>query len=729
MQIGEALNFGNPNEIITVRLKNGSQISAIAANVINSTKVLVAGNRVWSETSPQNVLDLVSIRKIVEDKTEQEEELTQVFLPFQVLFIDPELGVGLGGDRPQINLDDFQGSIIIGGINNLGSKQFLSVWEREDCNIIVNKNLSPSFNQLPEDFCPLPEALWLGAGYLTTPLLRAETPETTPIIEETGEALPSFVDIPPYPIYINPTAVREGTRIESRQTDDGKYKFFQEESWDYVHATRGNSGGTPDPSYVAGGFTGNCYGGAGIAFVYDFYRDTSFDYSKKLNWSAELDVQIWWNNRAYTGTRKETYSETQTLAQTPALMNAFYSIYCQILFAGSFGTGFGVWRTGTVRSFFTGEEIVTKRDYTRTVDEQLVHPVTLAQTVINLEKSQENYTETATLTMPKANWVVPSGVYGYDYEVEGEEIKTSQKLTDINMRNYQPLLLSGNGNQSLYLAEAKTSKVTVEEYKQSPVKKIMRNYTTYPVIQKNWIITTIAQIEETRELRFTDNTTTFALPLDNSFYFSSSRSLSAPSLGQFTLQNDDDTPIFSGSIQYIKSYIEVEDKSHPHDHFKTYSDVVTEAIPFWENIVGNLVYVSTGERRFTGTITGIDYEDNPNPELEIDIIRSINSLTISLVREEEYTGGNPNSLEVYPQDNLSQRIYGILNSSDRNYCNLVNSTIYYSKSVASRLEQNQQSTEVYQIVGDRIIQLPNQGGGFIPVEDSSRVLGISYFPS
>ncbi len=151
-------------------------------------------------------------------------------------------------------------------------------------------------------------------------------------------------------------------------------------------------------------------------------------------------------------------------------------------------------------------------------------------------------------------------------------------------------------------------------------------------------------------------------------------------------------------------------------------------IPFWYDLVDRLVFVLALERRYTGTIVDVDYDDNPNPDLEIDIIRTINSITLELISEEDYPMAEPNTYEVYPQDNATSRIFKLLNSDERNYCNLVGNTIYYSKSVLTRLDAVEQTAEVFQVLNDSIVQLNSETGGFVPVSGSDRVLGISYRP-
>ena len=102
--LGTALSYGNTDDRITVKLSNGQTVQAIAANVINSSRVLVLkeGQKyyAWGETPPQKVLRNSEGVQIVPIVQEEEEEIIAV-LPFQVLFTP---NAQLGGDRNQLNL-------------------------------------------------------------------------------------------------------------------------------------------------------------------------------------------------------------------------------------------------------------------------------------------------------------------------------------------------------------------------------------------------------------------------------------------------------------------------------------------------------------------------------------------------------------------------------------------------------------------------------------------------
>ena len=101
---------------------------------------------------------------------------------------------------------------------------------------------------------------------------------------------------------------------------------------------------------------------------------------------------------------------------------------------------------------------------------------------------------------------------------------------------------------------------------------------------------------------------------------------------------------------------------------------------------------------------------------------------MQLISVEDYPMTEPDRYELYPQDDATRRVFNILNSDGRNYCNLVGNFIYYAKNVVTRLEQSQQTAEVFQILDDKIIQLEPETGTFIPVSGSEEVLGISYYP-
>ena len=721
MKVGQALTFVNTGEIVTVKLPDGTNIVALAGNVINSSKVLLAGGYAWSETSPLNVLQSTELHRY-EDRIREEDEDVAI-LPFQVLFLSDE-GVWLGGDRPQVLITNYELPVTNGGINNLGNLDFLAVWEQEDCNVIQTKNFSSLINSIASSFCPLPSAFWIGAGILTTEIQRAEVPEVNPVVVETGESWPTGAKVPPYPIFYSPNADRQGTKRETKITEDGLYNYSQQEQWDYQQIA---TGGSPNQDPFTAILPLCDFTTSGTTYAAEFARHTQFDYSQTITESFLGDVRVWWNNRSYVTTRVENYDETYTLVQSPAsfLSTTYYA--CTEIYSIPGFPGFGLyqWIGGSTYAQFTGETTTITRSYTKTVNEELEHPISQVELRVTSYNLSEEYNENSTLIYPSENWTLPQGVYGYDFEVQGQEQKTISHNTDTVEKKSEPLLLSISGVEALFFEQQDDTLNQKLEQKTSSISKILRDNTTGALVPSSWTVTTIIDKVEARHLVYTDGNNVFHLPIDTSFHFTVNNSRYSPGLGRFTLLREDGTPITQGSLQYFTHYREEKNRI---TNSIEYYDTVGNNIPFWYDLVDRLVFVLALERRYTGTIVDVDYDDNPNPDLEIDIIRTINSITLELISEEDYPMAEPNTYEIYPQDNATSRIFKLLNSDERNYCNLVGNTIYYSKSVLTRLDAVEQTAEVFQVLNDSIVQLNSETGGFVPVSGSDRVLGISYRP-
>ncbi|MDJ0689225.1 MAG: hypothetical protein QNJ41_12010 [Xenococcaceae cyanobacterium MO_188.B32] len=738
MKIGEALDLGNTGELITVKLPNGRHIIAIAGNVINSTKVLVAGGYALCETSPEKVLEFLAAQRF-EDFPQEEEEEEVVILPFQVLFISEE-AVWLGGDRSQLQLTDYLLQLTTGGINNLGQLSFLAVWEQSDCNIIQNKDFAPTINVVNEDYCPLPAAFWIGSGILTTPIQREEIPEIEPVVVETGSTLPPWVKIPPYPVFFLPDNTRVGTKTETKvqarsqagetpagsPDETGKYNYSQREEWDYRQAS---VGGSPNQDPYTAILPACDFFTSGTTYAANFDRNTRFDYSKTITEAFLGDIRVWWNNQPYVTTRNENYDETYTLEQTPALFQATTYYACQTISPGIPGfeafTGVYQWVGGSTFANFTGETTTVTRSYTKIISEELNRPVNRVELRITNYELREEYNETSVLVYPSENWTLPQGVYGYDFEVQGEETKTITHDLDTLNEEVSPLLLSGAGVEAVLLSQKLEVRSQKLENKTSSISKILRDNTTSALIPSNWMIVTNVERVYEQHMLYLDGESSFALPIDRSFHIVVDDSRFTPDLGYFTLQKEEGASLLLSSLEYITAYREEKNRI---TNTTDYYEVEKTAIPFWENLEGNPVYLLANNLRYTGVITSLDYEDNPHPDLEIDVIRTVHSITMQLISVEDYPMTEPDRYELYPQDDATRRVFNILNSDGRNYCNLVGNFIYYAKNVVTRLEQSQQTAEVFQILDDKIIQLEPETGTFIPVSGSEEVLGISYYP-
>ena len=127
---------------------------------------------------------------------------------------------------------------------------------------------------------------------------------------------------------------------------------------------------------------------------------------------------------------------------------------------------------------------------------------------------------------------------------------------------------------------------------------------------------------------------------------------------------------------------------------------------------------------------GLDFEDNPTEDFEIETTRTLNSITISISSVTAYPQGlaENGELLIYPMANCSVLVRDrILNEQNKVHANLINDTLYFSKSVIFDPSQPQQSTEVY-LLGEIVTQEAVKQGAFIPLVNVGEVIGSSYFP-
>ncbi len=182
--------------------------------------------------------------------------------------------------------------------------------------------------------------------------------------------------------------------------------------------------------------------------------------------------------------------------------------------------------------------------------------------------------------------------------------------------------------------------------------------------------------------------------LDDSWLFSVKTS-TLLNLGTVTLSNSDNSPILQEKINYVTHYRKIENKvTETIDYF----DVVDYEISWWDTLEFRPIYAFGADKRYKGILLSVGFEDNPDTELSIEIVRSLTSITLDLQEVEEYPTGlaEPDEILIVPQDNLSVLLRDrILNSENKKYCNLVGDFLYFAKSVEENLDQAEQTTEVY----------------------------------
>ncbi len=470
MQIATALSYGNTDDLITVKLSNGQTITAIAANVINSSRVLVLkeGQKyyAWGETPPQEVLRNSSGVQIVPISQEEAAEIIAV-LPFQVLFTP---NVQLGGDRNQLALYNSE-SVELGGINNLGQQQYLAVWLAGE-QIIVDNNGSQSFLSVPEFLAP--NLSWLGAGFLTT-TTYPQKPEPDLITDVTGDSLPPDFDIPLYPIFFERFFYeRIGEKTQTQQTEE--YSYSETETYNYKNLKTGNA---PNPLPSVFDLNVVCNFTTSGAFETQVYqRDTKTDYLKTINETLTSKVNVWFNNSVSSGDRTETYTETYDYQASAALFISSTSFRC-VLIAGDPIFGFYQWtEAGIPQVNWSGETTIIDRDYTKTILEpdwdKLLTP-NYARTQRHLYT--ENYAEDVNYNVPSNSWNIPIGTF-FQFETPGTETQTiSQTITEDRLTPTS-LLLSGDGNSVLFVEESITLTQQSKSDRTRDIPKFLYNNST-----------------------------------------------------------------------------------------------------------------------------------------------------------------------------------------------------------------------------------------------------------
>lgn len=712
MKIGSAISYGNTGDNITVQLPNGKIVNAIAGNEINSSKVLITKERgvyySWSETTPITVLQK---REGIQILPKEIAAVEPVLLPFQILF---NSSLQLGGDRNQLGLSEF--SPVVAGINNLGEQRYLAVWQEGNQIVRDSNGILATVNAPDIDYS------WLGFGILAG-LVNPVIPDEDLTETVTGDALPFDFDVPLYPVF---TARSDQDRdgITTNEQSETGYIYNQIEDYEYLNQKTGNA---PNPTPSPLDIIAVCnFTTSGAFETQEYIRSTSLDYLKTINETLNNPVEVWFNGTLYTGDRIESYTETYDYDVTPAVFSTSTSFNC-VLISGDPVFGFYDWQAvGATQGNWSGETSTIDRTYNKNIEElQWERPITPTYSRIQGHNYNQDYTELTIYTVPSNSWSVPVGSF-FQFETPGTETQDIDVTTTETRTLVTPLLLSGDGNSALFIEIDSSLNQTLESDRIRDIAKFLfDNSTAFPTPTSHIEVTTVEQSYDERFYLYNQGNLV-QIDLDDSWVFSIQNSVTLD-LGQVTLSNGNSTAILTEPTMSFTEYTKTEDKVA--DNI-IYSDVISVDRSFWDNINLRSVYILSGDKRYTGVILSHTFEDNPNPELEIEILRSLLSVTIEITGVTDYPIGLAATGEIIiiPQDNVSKLVRDVLlNSKNKNYCNLVGDALYFAKSVEFDLENEQQQSEVY-LIGNTVTQETPETGAFIPVTGVSEVLGISYYP-
>ncbi len=711
-------SYGSRDDRIAVDLPNGKSVNAIAGNEINTNDIYVVKvgveYYVFANEPPHHRYSSRTAKRYI---PETEVEVIPDLLPFQVLFAPT---VGLGGDRNEITLSLFD-SVVVGGINNLGNQEYLAVWLQDQ--IIQDNNGA----QLPLGFPALFNEIapsWIGNGLLSA-IAIPQFPEVNLTESVVGDSIPFFLRIPLYDVVIAPPSYDILGITTNIQVENG-YEYNKVEDYLLQNLISGNSiRPSPAPNEIP--ITcGALNAGQSETFVYE--RNNKADYELTIDENLSGPVQVQLNNQTFASDRTENYNETYTYKLNPSLFISGTTFFCQNFTPGN---PFGIFDwvpTGNTIASWTGETSTIDRDYTRSItEEEWQRPVSLNFSRTQKHLRTEVGTEDTTYIIDSESWNIPASAFGFQYEVTG--IETQNITVNITEDKIYPTtkLISGDGTAVLFTEEIKTLTSNFVSDRDRSIRKFLAdNAHDIPSTTSHLETTTVANDIESESfyLAIGDNVT--QIETSSSWLFSVISDMQL-SVGNFTLVNDNGDPVFAGNLFNITQYTKVEDKVN---ESITYNNVLSAEKEFWATIQGSLVYIQYQGSRATGIVSSIDLQDEPDLNFAIQTIRTINSIAVQITAIEPYPQGlaEDGEILIYPVANCSVLLCDrVLNDQNKIHANLVNDTLYFSKSVIFDPSQVEQSAQVF-LLGSIVTQEEVETGAFIPLSEPENILGTSYFP-
>lgn len=750
---GVVLSYGNTGQEITVLLRDGENVQAIAKHDINNGFVSLLYDPDLNEYSAYvatpDIPVLTHIEGVQSFPSPESPEIPPDVLPFQVLFFagDEVSNVQLGGDRPQEVLAG-SGTVLKGGISNRGNLEYVAVWLEEPT---ISRSDNGLLLQEPavinEDFYT-----WVGSGYLNANLYPV-TPEENFNIEVIGDPLvipfgageisfrpPLYPRPAPYLISVRNEGVTNTTQIE------GDYSYSRVEDYDYKTVNGGTSGLDPSPAFPS------TFCGFGVSFtVLTFTRESGMNYESTIDIINDSQVQTVFNNLVFGGPRLEFYIENFDYTQTSSInpgdpantapkFSTVSSFDCV-----EFAPGVYLWTPSANRiGIFRGEDHITSISKVRVIDEpEWDKPITLVFTRKQKHLLKEDISEDVLLSFPEETWSINPFDSTFEYPVQGIEIKDI--ITSYTEERFTPiaLLAAADNSAALFTEKEEIRKFTIDDHAKTPYTKyndidiILPDSLVDPmeVVNEDYvhdIVTTVVDQKDIDKFYLALGTELTEISLDDSWFFKIVTDNIIDG-GLETLSNDDATPIFSGNLNRITSYIENRDVigvtlGVPNAIF--YPEVEEEQIAFWGLIDGAQVYIVQGNTRYRAEVLSVTSVDTEQEDLAIQKIRTINEIMVQITAQEEYPFGlaEEGEIIVYPIANCSRLLYDhILGTDNRIFANIVGNIVYFSKSVTQDYSLGSQRAEVFTIT-NVVTQEAPVTGAFTPITGVEVPLGISYSP-
>lgn len=755
-------SYGARGDRIAVDLPNGKSVNAIAGNEVNTNDifVLTAGEEyyVFSNTPPNESYSTRTVRRLIPEEIPEE---IPPLLPFQALFTPP---VNLGGDRPPVTLSNFA-SVNIGGINNLGNQEYFIVWLQDQ--IVTDNNQLQTFLEAPEIF-QMVEPIWIGNGILKVEFLK-DFPEENlvkqvlssddliglelPELDEFDLNLPEdpFIasDLPPdfsAPLY---TKFDERLRYDIRSgailttQEEEEYKLTKLESFTYQNEVSPDSTQLPVAAITDINILCN-FGNSGLVATTKYQRNTETDYTLSERETFNTTFQNWLNDQLNSGDRDYDRKKYVRYTVSPTLFTNEIDFRCENLTPGVPPVfAFYDWEPVTNFSFaiYSGESHVYSENETIEINEEWIKNIGPLLSRVQKQILSETFTRSETYTVSSNTWQVTVFNFSFQFESDGVVVISQTRNTQDEIITPSSKLISGDGNAVLFTETESTLDQNIIVNRTRSIDKLSALNINGDVTEISFVTTT--EVEQTLDdnfyLAIADVLT--QIETEESWMFSVVYGEELPELGvgTFTFSNSDSSPIFTSSLNKITAYNKTEttfdfinfpNQIVPEEIGIVFTDVEQTEFAYWSNITGISVYIYAQNFRYTGTVLSFAFEDNPDEELSIDIKRSVTSIQISITAIEAYPIGlaEENEVLISPIFNMSVLVRDrILSDSNKVHANLVNETLYFSKSIIFDPSLEEQFAQVF-LLGQVITEEAIEAGAFIPLAGAENIISTSYFP-
>ena len=738
LQIGYLQTYGSDR--VAVSLLNGKTVTATPQGAVNGRKVLVWQDVTGAyfckcETDPIVLATSLSPVRILPE----EEEVVEELLPFQVLTNN----LILGGDRPAESLGE--GSYPLVGVSNLGQQTYIATWYAEsNCNITSVGQVS-SVSAFP--LCPTPEdPIWYGYGKIG--LIYQFAPEENLTVEEEGSRLPldlpqpclyrvteegfaipplGFYQFPHYPIFVERRLSNSLGRKDTTQQEEG-YDLSIVENWDYRLI---RSGSNPTPS--AADIFAICLGAnAGLSELLTFTRRTSADYSRETNITLSNPIELWLGANVYKGDAIETVSESYSFNCSDALFSTASRFVCVADPYFQFSQGYFAATSSDAN--WSGETSEETRSYLKTVEEPVwEYPASLSGTREVYETSSYSFESSTNYKVESESWRLGSNFPpGFNFEVPGIETQTIERIETVDFVRPKLLLLGASGNESFFLETSVKNRTQFNRDRERSIPRLLYDYSTeFPTVNSNTEVTEFV-IDRQEELYLFDGEEAIALDLVSSFALLIKEDSPAWRADTTENFNNDGDIIFQFPKEVLTRYIKtttVVDNGVPEVE---YSEVESYLNPVRDIFEDREVIILNSKQIATGVMTSTLRYESPNPDLEIETIVEVTRVTVRIKTVEEYQTDlvKENQIIIYSADNAAAFLKNhLLQPDNKEYCNLIGTTLYFSQAVKYLLSETTQRAEVFELVDNLIVNNGFEEGEFIAMDDAPEsVKSVSYYP-